>query len=193
MKKRISVKLAVLLVSAVLLLGAAVGTTAAFLVDRTPSLNNTFVPVSVSCKVQESFDEATNTKTNVSVKNTGDIKAYIRAAIVVNWAFENGDSVYGGAPVSGIDYIAVFSENGWVKGSDGFYYCASPISSGGETPILIESVTPIAGKAPEGYVLSVNIIASAIQAEPADAVISAWRGITVNSDGTIAPELGSER
>ena len=187
MEKRISKKTVIVILSAALLLAATVGVTLAFLVDKTPSLDYNFVPVAVSCKVQENMDLETNTKTNVAVQNTGDIPAYVRAAVVVTWVSEESGSTYGGAPVQGRDYVAEFSSDGWKKGTDGFYYCTSPISPEGVTPILLNKIYPVAEKAPEGYVLSVQIVASAIQAEPAEAVVSAWRA-TVNSDGTVTPQ-----
>ena len=183
MKKRISVILA-----AVLLVAAAVGTTVAFLVDRTPSVENTFQPVAVSCRVLESFDAATNVKSNVSVQNTGDISAYVRAAVVVTWVSQESGSTYGGAPVAGTDYTVSMGESGWQQGADGFYYCNAPVAAGAATPTLINSIAPVAERAPEGYVLSVQIVASAIQAEPAEAVSTAWNGVTVQGDGTISPQ-----
>ena len=188
MKKIMSIKTIIIALSAVLLLAATVGVTVAFLVDKTPSTDTTFVPVYVSCKIQETFDSVTNTKTNVAVKNTGDIPAYVRATVVVTWVSEESGSTYGGAPVDGRDYIASFSDSGWKKGTDGFYYCTSPVAAEGATPILLSSIAPVDGKAPEGYVLSVQIVASAIQAEPAEAVTSAWKTVTVNNDGTIVPQ-----
>ena len=188
MKQKISAKLMLIIVSAVLVLAVAVGATVAFLVDQTPSIDNTFVPVSVSCRVQEVFDTAANTKTNVTVQNTGDIPAYIRAVVVVTWVAEEGGTTYGGAPKAGVDYVAEFSDNGWAKGTDGFYYCTSPVSPNQSTPVLLNTASPVEGKAPEGYVLSVQIIASAIQAEPAEAITSAWKNVTVNTDGSITPQ-----
>lgn len=183
MKKRIT-----LVLSMALLLAVAVGATVAFLVDKTPSVTNTFQPVSVSCRVQESFDTNTNTKRDVSVQNTGDIPAYIRVAVVVTWVSRESGNTYGGAPVAGTDYRMTLNENGWIQGTDGFYYCTTAIAAGDATPLLLTSVTPVDGQAPEGYRLSVQIVASAIQAEPAEAVQFAWGGVTVYDDGTIAPD-----
>ena len=188
MKKRISVKSVVLVVAAILLVSVVVGATVAYLVDKTPSLKNSFQPVAVTCLVQETYDSATKTKTDVSVKNTGDVSAYVRATVVVTWVSSDSGTTYGGAPELGTDYLAEFSSDGWIKGTDGFYYCTSPIAVGASTPILLKTASPVAGQAPDGYVLSVQIIASAIQAEPADAVTSAWTGVTVNSDGAIMPQ-----
>ena len=187
MKKRISAKAKAIIVAAILLVTAIVGATVAYLADKTPSLSNSFQPVAVTCLVQETYDSATKTKTDVSVKNTGDIPAYVRATVVVTWVSESG-TTYGGAPELGTDYVAEFSADGWIKGTDGFYYCASPVGVGASTPVLLKTASPVEGKAPDGYVLSVQIIASAIQASPADAVTSAWSGVVVHSDGTITPQ-----
>ena len=183
MKKRIAV-----IVAAVLLAAVAVGTTLAFLVDRTPSVKNKFRPVFVSCLVLETFDAQTNVKSNVSVQNTGDIPAYVRAALVVTWVSQESGNTYGGAPVAGTDYTVTMGQSGWLQGSDGFYYCQSAVAAGGTTPLLVSAITPVAGRAPQGYVLSVQIVASAIQAEPAEVVSAAWNGVTVQSNGTISPQ-----
>ena len=183
MKKRI-----ILVLSTVLLLAVTVGATVAFLVDQTPSLPNTFQPVSVACRVQEVFDANANTKRDVSVLNTGDISAYIRVALVVTWVSNTSGTTYGGAPVAGVDYQMTLNPSGWKQGTDGFYYCTTAVEAGDATPILVTSVTPVAGQAPEGYRLSVQILASAIQAEPAEAVQAAWSGMTVHTNGTITPD-----
>ena len=183
MKKRIAV-----IVAAVLLAAVAVGTTLAFLVDKTPSVENNFQPVSVSCRVLETFDAQANVKRDVSVQNTGDISAYVRVAIVVTWVSQENGNTYGGAPVAGTDYTVTMGQNGWAQGSDGFYYCQSATAAGDTTPILVSAIAPVEGRAPEGYVLSVQIVASAIQAEPAEAVSAAWSGVTVHDDGTISPK-----
>ena len=183
MKKRISVILA-----AVLLVAVAVGTTVAFLVDKTPSVENTFQPVAVSCNVVENFDAEANVKREVYVQNTGDISAYVRVALVVTWVSQESGTTYGGAPVWGTDYAVLLGDGGWQQGADGFYYCNAPVAAGDTTPILIRSIAPVTGRAPEGYVLSVQIVASAIQAEPAEAVSAAWNGVTVRGDGTISPQ-----
>ena len=171
MKKRI----AIILAAALLLV--AVSTTAAFLIDRTPPMTNNFKPVSVTCKVLETFDTEANVKSDVSVQNTGDISAYVRAMVVATWVSEENGNVYGTAPVWGEDYTVVEGQPGWEMGSDGFYYCNLVIAAGGKTPTLFSTVTPVDGRTPEGYRLAVQIIASAIQAEPAEAVKEAWGNV----------------
>lgn len=154
----------------VLILGAAVGGTLAYLVTQTDPVTNTFEPSHVSCKIEEEFDGTT--KSNVIVQNTGDIDAYIRAKVVITWKDANGN-VYAAAPERGTDYTITYGD-GWTKGSDGIYYCNSKVAANnGSTPVLIKECRQT-GTAPEGYALSVEILAEAIQAEPAAAVKEAW-------------------
>ena len=51
-----------------------------------------------------------------------------------------------------------------------------------EIPQLIKECSVIDGKAPEGYPLSVEILASAIQSEPSSVVADQW-GVTVTDSG----------
>lgn len=169
----------------------------AFLVDEADSITNQFEPTEVTCAVEETLTETA--KTNVKVKNTGDIDAYMRAAVVITWQNANGD-VYGVEPVEGSDYAIEFDlSNGWTQGSDGFYYWASPVKSVNEgaencfTGALIKSCSLKDGaNAPkDGFHLSVEVIASSIQAEPTSAVVDAW-DVTVADDGkSISKPLAS--
>ena len=158
----------------VLVLGI-VGTTLAWLTDTTDALTNNFTYAKVSCEVKEAFDG--NTKSNVQVKNTGNTDAYIRATYVVTWQKdEDPHNVYGTMPVEGTDYTISFSQDeSWVKGeNDGYWYCTKAIAPNVETPVLIVKCEPVAGKAPEGYYLCVEILATAIQSQPVKAVNEAW-------------------
>lgn len=172
-------KSASLLVALILMIVVGAGTTLAYIIDTTGSLTNTFLPSQVTCSVN----------TDKSIKNTSDVDAYIRAAVVVTWKNDHGD-VYGQKPVAGTDYTISLNntaqaQNVWVKGSDDFYYWTSPVAVNDSTNPLIASFSPIAGKAPAGYTLSLEILTEAIQANPATAVEGAW-DVTVNSDGTIS-------
>jgi hypothetical protein len=183
--KHLSRKAIAWILAAAALLTMTVGITVAYLMAQTPSLANTFTPVAVKCEVLENFNTASNVKDNVKVKNTGDIPAYIRASIVINWVSGSG-SIYGGSPLLDEHYTVTLGANGWFRGTDGFYYYQSPVAAGDVTTNLIEIIQPVTGTAPEGYTLSVQILASAIQAEPANAVTSVWSAVTVNSDGTLS-------
>lgn len=160
----------VLLILAVVL---AIGGTLAYIIANTASVENKFTPGEVRCEVLEDpFDKIT--KSNVRIKNTGNTAAYIRATYVVTWQKDDG-TVNGKMPVEGTDYTIVFAENsGWKLIGDYWYY-TSPVAAGGETGVLIDSCKLAEGAAvPTGYHLSVEIIASAIQSEPASVVAEKW-------------------
>ena len=175
-----SKKTIALLVALLLLLTVGVGTTVAFLIDQTDTVVNTFTPATVSGEIEESFKN--DVKENVAIKNIGDVNAYIRATIVVTW--KNGNDVYPKAPVAGIDYTITYG-SGWNRGSDGYYYYPTAVKPGASTTNLIDICQSVPGKTPEGYHLSVEVLSSAIQAEPAKAVTDAW-SVNVNADGTIS-------
>lgn len=172
----------VLVVSLLALVLVVAGGTLAWLTAR-DSVSNSFTPAHVSCTVEETFKGTA--KSNVKIKNTSDVPAYIRAYIVVTWKDAQGN-VYGQLPVEGTDYIMEISNNGWLEDRAGYYYYTSPVAAKGSTDnttgTLIESCE-VKGKAPAGCNLSVEIIAEAIQSLPARAVQDAW-GVTINK-GTV--------
>lgn len=156
------------LLSVVMILVLGAGATLAYIHMSTQNVTNTFEPTNVSCDVEEEF--ADNVKRNVKIKNTSNIEAFIRSEIIVTWKNEAGE-IYGKLPVKNIDYImnlnlAEEDEEGWKAGKDGFYYFTLAKAPGAATDNLIDSCYLKEGaSAPDGYYLSVEIIASAIQAE----------------------------
>lgn len=199
MKKFINKKFIVVTALA-LLLFVTVGSTLAYIFTKTEPVENKFDPSKVSCAVVENGNDPVSSgnvpvssKTNVQIKNTGDTDAYIRVAVVVNWMSADGTRVWATKPVEGTEYTISYATNtGWVKGSDGYwYYTKSVPPTGGSnlTGILIEMATQkIDGpKGTDGtqYHLSIEIVASAIQAKPTSVVTSQW-GVTVANDGTIS-------
>ena len=159
----------VLVVSVLVLLLAVAGGTLAWLTAQ-DSVNNTFTPAHVTCTVEETFNGTE--KTNVQIKNTSDIPAYIRAYIVVTWKDADGN-VYGKLPVANTDYTMTMGPNGWAQ-KDGYWYCNTAVASGGFTPVLIDSCTSNNSAPNDNYNLSVEIIAEAIQSVPDTAVKEAW-------------------
>ena len=190
-------RLATLLVSLVLVLGVAVGGTVAFLSTRTDSKENTFTPSEVTCAVTETFKN--NVKSQVAVKNTGDTTAFIRAAINVTW-MSNQDAanqtVSAKVPLKNKDYSITLAENtNWIQGADGYYYYQLPVKPQDSTKVLIEECKLLKdASVPDGYHLSVEIVASAIQSVPEAAVKAAWgAGFSINADGSLkVPANGSE-
>lgn len=179
-------KKAVVLLVSLLVLCFTVAGTMAFLTTSSGPLANIFTSSTVKTEITE--DITNNVKSNVKVKNTGDITAYIRAAVVITWQDADGN-VYGKAPVAGTDYnITWTTDPDWQKGADGFYYYKKPVDAGDSTKQLFTGCSPIAGMAPEGYSLTVEIIGSGIQSVPASAVVDAWGSDVVTNvaaDGTL--------
>lgn len=173
-----------LLSSLVLIIVMFVGITAAFLITGDGPIKNIFKPSNVSCQVnEESFDG--ETKTNVTIANTGDTEAYIRAAIVVTWKDAENGNVYAGKPVAGEDYTISLNETDWFLGDDGFYYYKNPVLNGDSTTVLIYSCAAIESNTPAGYGLNVEILGSAIQSVPTNVVADKW-GVTVGADGMLS-------
>lgn len=192
-------RLATLLVSLLLVLGVAVGGTVAFLSTRTDSKVNTFTPSEVTCEVTETFEN--NVKSNVAVKNTGDTTAFIRAAINVTWMKDAeagteyeaaNQTVSAKVPLKDADYSIIFAQNTkWIQGADGYYYYQLPVNPQGSTEVLIEECKlQENASVPDGYHLSVEIVASAIQSAPDSVVQDMWH-VTV-ANGIITSANGSE-
>ena len=173
-------KAAVLLLSMILLIGIAVGTTVAFLVARTEPMKSTFEYAKVSCEV-------TGSKENVQIKNTGNTAAYIRATYVVTW--RDGNRNVAVSVPDGYSYTLTENlGNNWKKGTDGYFYYTSPIVPGNSTLDSLLTCNVTYPDNPE-YTLSVEVLAEAIQSEPAEAVQQAWGATIV--DGKLTPALGN--
>ncbi len=182
-KKKNNKKL-ILLISIIAILVLSAGATLAFITTQTDKVDNTFSASSVTCSVvEDDFTADSTEKTNVKVQNTGDTLAYIRAHIVFCWVDNDGN--VSGTPVDASDYELTLGQNtGWTQSSDGYYYYSTAVSPSDLTGTLIASCKAASGAAPEGYHLSVEIIADAVQSSPADAVNEAW-GVTVDANGAI--------
>ncbi len=177
-----------LLVSMVLLVVGVVGGAIAYIVTHAGPVVNEFVPAKVPCEIVEDFDG--NVKQDVKIKNTGNIDAYIRAKVVITWQDENGN-VAAQVPVKDTDYTITYnSGNGWVQIGD-YWYCEQPVgyeAPNNLTPVLIDKCELKEGStAPEGYYLSVEVLAESIQSQPASVVGEVWN-VTVDQDGTITGE-----
>ena len=173
-KKRLNraVLLAVLIALA---LGAVIGTTVAFLIDKPDAVTNSFTYAHVSCQVTESFDGTT--KKDVKIQNTSDIDVYIRATYVVNW-LDSEKNIVASVP-EGYSYTLTENPSGnWKKGEDGYFYYLTPVAPGYSTSGSLLTCTATYPDHPE-YTLSVEILAEAIQSTPKKAIAEAW-GVTVS-------------
>lgn len=188
-KKMIPVNRAKILIPALaLLLVSALGirTVVAFLSTESDSLVNAFIPGEVTTEVMEDFSEDKLIKENVSIANTGNVPAYIRAAVVINWVDSEGN-VSGEEPQSDRDYRISFpDDSGWFV-QDGFYYFTLPVEPDAATALLISSIEPLMNK--EGYTLQVDILGSGIQSMPSEAVEEVWP-VTVDAETDLLLEGG---
>ena len=152
--------------------------TIAFVFTSTKPLENTFTDAYVACDVLETFDGIT--KTDVTIKNTGEVQSYIRAKVVVTWMSDDKTKVTALKPIDDTDYIITYADEtnaatNWKKGSDGYWYYKLPVNVGKETEELIESCSLKDGiTVPDGYYLSVEIVASSIQSTPPRVVTEQW-------------------
>ena len=182
------------LVSILVLVFAAAGVTVAYLQTQTPPLKTEFTPAQVSCEVEETFDGSV--KRSVAIRNTGDTDAFIRVTVVANWvkADDEGNvtSVHAQQPQPGTDYTIQWADDfgaNWLQGGSDFYYYKIAVDPEESTAVLIAECTPKANRAPEGYTLAVEIVASAIQASP-EAVAEEYWHISVENGVITAVQGG---
>lgn len=149
-----------LLLCAALVLVVSVGGTLAYITVQSERLNNAFTPGVVTSRVNASGHVR-------SVTNTGNVDAYIRAAVTVNWVEEGeGNTTYGLRPEADTDYsITINTGDGgnWVAHTDGYYYYKHRVAPEDTTQPLVTDITTLS-TAPEGYTLAVEVAAEAIQA-----------------------------
>ena len=174
-------KSVVLTISIIALFVFSVGASFAYLIANTDPVVNEFTPGKVTCKVEETLDG--RVKKDVKIKNTGNTDAYIRAMVNITWKSADG-KVYGASqPVEGTDYTIVYAtdtDTGWTyKDKDGFWYYNTVVAPDDYTNVLIESCK-LKRTAPEGYYLSVEILADAVQE---NAVANAWTGYLDSTEG----------
>ena len=151
--------------SLILLLGIACGVTIAYIIAEGGTVANSFTPGEVLCSVDNSYN----------VTNEGNVDAYLRAAVIVNWKNSNGD-VSGIAPKKDINYTLAVGD-GWFEGGDGYYYYEDVVAPKQAAATPVVTVSNATGT-PDGFSLDVQVLGEAIQSEPAEAVQNAWPGRT---------------
>lgn len=178
-KRVMKTKQPVALVALLLLLCCTVAGTLAYLVTSTNPVTNTFTPAYVTTAVDEKFENGV--KSDVKIQNTGNIDAYIRAAVIVNWADANGNVYGGGTPAASTDdgksgdYTISFNTADWKQIGD-YWYCKTTTAFGASTePLIISCSKTSTAAVPEGYDLQVTILADGIQSVPQTAIQEAWR------------------
>lgn len=174
---RFNARLTAIVLATVALLALAIGGTIAWLNDKTDPVENTFDYARVSCEVTESFDATTGVKSNVNVKNTSNTYAFLRVKLV---AYRTNAA---GQHIGGTATIPTFTPGaGWVE-HNGYYYYTQPVSPDEQNnkpaTDLISSITLGGSYADaDGGYTALDVMAEAIQSEPARAVGQAW-GVTI--------------
>ena len=109
----------------------------------------------IEVTVNETFNGTT--KSNVSVKNTGNGIAYVRVAVVANWVNDEGQAVQS-CDLSSL----AFNTTDWTKSGD-FYYCKKAIRPGSRTPNLFNAFTAPATKPGESLHVEMAVIAQGVE------------------------------
>ena len=179
-------RLKVALIALMTILCCGIGGTFSWLAVESQQITNLFDVGAVSSEIIEGSFSGIS-KSNVSIKNTGNVEAYIRAAIVPSWENAEGDAV----PLhAGLDDMDIsLGSDGWLL-SGGYYYFKTPVGAGELTPVLIKSASVKESSAgyQAGYKMNLTILCDAIQAdggnEEKSAVEDAW-GVRAGPDGTL--------
>jgi predicted ribosomally synthesized peptide with SipW-like signal peptide len=136
----------------------AIGGTSAYLHSQQTN-TNTFMPAVLSCQIEEVFEN--NTKTSIRVKNTSNIRAYVRLKLLSYRTDDQGDQIGGTAAIA----PPAISE-AWTLKSDGYYYCTSTVEAGSFSPNLLAPGTSITLQTytdADGGSQTIVILAQAIQ------------------------------
>ena len=183
-RKKVFVTLAVIFV-----LAAMTTAVYAYMLHRSQSVNNQFVPAQVDCTVSETFQD--NEKTAIQVTNISNIEAYVRVRLVCNWQDSKGNPV-----VRDADPPTFTLGDGWVM-HDGMYYYRKPLdpktgTTGNlladgaaiERPAAVKETVTANGVTTEyWYYPVIEVIAEAIQSLPETMVEGVWN-VTI-TDGLI--------
>lgn len=187
-------KRAVLLsLAALLIIAASIGGTLAWLTSKPSGIVNTFTPGEVPNEVVEEFDDGVTTKSNVRVKNTGNVDAYIRVALVPIW--RNADGTGAGYPAAAVNPDDYGMDSDWFK-QGSYYYYSKSVAPNKVTALLLTSFTAPATPTnePEGTYYELQVLAQSIQADGTDTggispAELAWKDVGVQGGKLIAKTL----
>ena len=174
-------RLTTMVIATVLLLALAIGGTVAWLSTKDAPITNTFNPSKVACEVTEKFDGSTGVKSNVNVKNTGTINAFIRVKLVTYRTNDQGQHIGGTASLPNFTL-----GKGWVKYGDYYYYTLPVAPKEKPEADLISSITLESYTDVDGGHQAIDVMAEAIQSVPEDAVKAAWGAeFSIGADGSL--------
>lgn len=143
------------LLSLTLVLTCFVGTTLAYIVAKAGPLTNVFQPVQVSCQVSQDKNQVTN---------QSDIPVYLRIAVTATFVSDEG-KIHWENPT-----LTVKDDASWQQVGQYYYYKGAVAS---QSAVNVPEIS-VTGDL-EGYTAQYQVLAEVIQAEPADAVHSAWK------------------
>lgn len=175
----LSLKQKIAIGSAVCLIGiGSIGGSIAYLKLQSGQVQNQFSAGTVNTDIEETFNGLV--KENVFFSNTGTVPVYIRANLHISWVKAGGTVTSAEVPIANVDYqVNGLPGGNWVIGSDGFYYYKQVLEPGQSTTNLVDSISYDPEKAPEDYVLNVDVQSQSVQAYPAEAVRQVWPGSPV--------------
>lgn len=169
--RRFNRRAGMLILSFLLIAAAAIGGTMAWLNDETAPLVNTFIPSTVDTEITEEFDGYE--KKDVNVTNTGDTEAYIRVKLVTYRVDDEGHHIGGTAE------IPKFTPGeSWVEYNGHYYYTLPVEPDKSPAAALIDSIELTAYGDADGGRQVIEVMAEAIQSQPAAAVGEAW-GVSI--------------
>jgi len=151
--------------SAMLLVVVTIGGTLAWLTSTPPTLTNTFVPGNVPNEIHEDFDGST--KSNVTIKNVGNVPAFIRVTLVPAWRNNDADHTGAGLATDGTYTISINTAD-WTLGSDGFYYYKNAVQPNASTTALVSSCAPKTSGLSDAYkgkIFELSVISQSVQSE----------------------------
>ena len=162
-------KAILLLALMALLFGAVTGVaqgTLAYLFDADDPVENVFIAGQVQISV-------VGDGTSVTIQNTGNVDAYVRAMTVVTWQDSQG-KIHPDAPVENVDYTVSWNTGDWTPPVDGnaFYTYKEKVAPQSYTAVLFADCAALDGRVPEDCHLVVDVIAEAVQAD--DYGLQAW-------------------
>ena len=153
MKRKFSKIAITFIAAAALIIGCVAGGALAYLVGNTDPVTNTFVAGEVKCVVEQN-----DNSTSATVKNTGNVRAYIRATVVGNTLNDAGQITGNWTDETKVLYL--LNTEKWTQGNDGYYYYNGVVDPDGKTENLFKSNAP----ASLNHLL-ITVLAEAIQAD----------------------------
>lgn len=172
------------------LLAVLIPSVYAYMIHKSQTVANNFVPGKVTCDIEEAFNGIT--KSSIKVKNTGNVDAYIRVRLVFHWEDSKGNVVARDMTLPAVTY----GTGKWKKDhTDGYtYYYTGKVAPGDLTPefltnsITMDPVVEEVNGTDYTYYPVMEVLAEAIQADgkidSTPAVTDAW-GVTIDANGYI--------